>query len=217
MNIRQGYNCCFRSILDPSAPLGVSACPFLGSLKKFHPAMHVHFAENLDVCVAANFPFSLSECAGQNTLQQGQTDGITSRLTPVMTIMGLLCSPDVARRAQLGELGLDTSQPLQVDRLNAAYGLIAQVVVFLGVILDTPPLFHIVLDGSSCSIQQYIPRFSKHGTVEPEHSEVRSSLPASPLRLDPKLSILLDWLLLFRHTPFCLARHLQCSITRMPV
>lgn len=112
--------------------------------------------------------------AGSNAFQRSQVDGITSRLTPVMTIMGLLCSPDVARRAQLGELGLDTSQPLQVDRLNAAYGLIAQVVVFLGVILDTPPLFHIVLDGSACSIQQFIPRFSRHGTVEPELNEARS-------------------------------------------
>lgn len=113
-------------------------------------------------------------CAGSNAFQQSQVDGITSRLTPVMTIMGLLCSPDIARRAQLGELGLDTSQPLQVDRLNAAYGLIAQVVVFLGVILDTPQLFHIVLNGSACSIQQFIPRFSRHGTVEPEVNEVRS-------------------------------------------
>jgi hypothetical protein len=117
-------------------------------------------------------------CAGgSGALQRCQADGITCRLTPVMTIMGLLCSPDIARRAQLGELGLDTSQPLQVDRLNAAYGLIAQVVVFLGVILDTPPLFHIVLDGSSCSIQQFIPRFSRLGAVEAEALEARSLLP----------------------------------------
>jgi hypothetical protein len=112
--------------------------------------------------------------AGRSTVQHSQVDGIISRLTPVMTIMGLLCSPDVARRAQMGELGLDTSQPLQVDRLNAAYGLIAQVVVFLGVILDVPPLFQIVLHGSSCSIQQYIPRFSRHGAVDPEVNEARS-------------------------------------------
>lgn len=109
--------------------------------------------------------------AGRNP---SQCDGITARLTPVMTIMGLLCTPDVARRAQAGELGLDTSSPVQIDQMNAAYGLIAQVVWFLGIVLDVPPLFHIRLGGSYCSIQQHIPRFARLASVEADSAEVRA-------------------------------------------
>lgn len=96
-----------------------------------------------------------------------------SKLTPVMTIMGLQCAPDVARRAQLGELGWETSSALQLDHMNTAYGYIAQVVVFLCHVLDVPPLYHLELEGSYCRVQQYVPRTLRLAATEPDLYEVR--------------------------------------------
>ena len=84
-------------------------------------------------------------------------DGIVSRMTPVMTIMGLEISSDVARRAQLGDLGWDTSSMLNLTHLNTAYGYISQLLVFLSVVLDVPVLYHVDLAGSCCRVQQMIP------------------------------------------------------------
>ena len=101
-------------------------------------------------------------------------DGLVSKLTPVMTIMGLQCAADVARRAQLGELGWETSSALQLDHMNTAYGYIAQVVVFLGNVLDVPPLYHLELEGSFCRVQQHMPRTLRTAVGEPEIYEVWS-------------------------------------------
>lgn len=90
-----------------------------------------------------------------------------------MTIMGLQCAPDVARRAQLGELGWETSSALQLDHMNTAYGYIAQVVVFLSHVLDVPPLYHLELEGSYCRVQQYVPRTLRLAATEPDLYEVR--------------------------------------------
>lgn len=90
-----------------------------------------------------------------------------------MTIMGLQCAPDVARRAQLGELGWETSSALQLDHMNTAYGYIAQVVVFLGHVLDVPPLYQLELEGSYCRVQQYMPRTLRPAGAEPDLYEVR--------------------------------------------
>jgi hypothetical protein len=87
-------------------------------------------------------------------------DGLVSRVTPVMTIMDLEISSDIAQRAQLGTLGWDMSALLDLDHLNAAFGYISQVMVFLSVVLDVPLLYHINLQGSHCSIRQAMPTTS---------------------------------------------------------
>ena len=101
------------------------------------------------------------------------SDGLVSRVTPVMTIMDLEISSDVAQRAQLGELGWDTSALLNVSHLNAAYGFIAQLTVFLSVVLDVPLLYHIELCGSHCSIRQAMPELAHRAALKHGHLEVR--------------------------------------------
>eukprot|EP00892_Ulva_mutabilis_P005070 jgi/Ulvmu1/2935/UM149_0014.1 len=107
-------------------------------------------------------------------------DGLISKLTPVMTIMGLQCAPDAARRAQLGELGWETSSALQLDHMNAVYGYIAQIVVFLGNVLDVPPLYHLELEGSYCRVQQHMPRTLRSAVGE---AELYEEEPGHTLRL----------------------------------
>ena len=108
-------------------------------------------------------------------------DGLVSRVAPVMTIRGLEISSDVARRAQLGDLGWETSSLLNLTHLNTAFSYIAQLVVFLSVVLDTPLPYHVVLGGSHCSVLQLVPASAVHSHLHRDIFEVRccnSALPA---------------------------------------
>ena len=94
-------------------------------------------------------------------------------MTPVMTIMGLEISSDVARRAQLGDLGWDTASLLNLPHLNTAFGYIAQLLVFLSVVLDVPLLYHVDLGGSFCSIQQMVPATPSSAALPRDILDVR--------------------------------------------
>jgi hypothetical protein len=103
-------------------------------------------------------------------------DGLVSRVMPVMTIMDLEIGSDVVQRAQLGTLGWDTSALFNLHHLNAAYGYISQVTIFLSVVLDVPLLYHIELQGSHCSIRQAVPDTSHHGSLQRGMLEVRATM-----------------------------------------
>jgi hypothetical protein len=101
-------------------------------------------------------------------------EGIVSRMTPVMTIMDLEISSDVARRAQLGDLGVDTSALLNFEHLNTAYAYIAQLLVFLSVVLDVPMMYHVDLQGSFCRVQQMMPASAAQASLRRDAFEVRA-------------------------------------------
>ena len=101
------------------------------------------------------------------------SDGLVSRIAPVMTIMDLEISSDVARRAQQGDLGWETSSLLNLTHLNTAFGYIAQLSAFLSVVLDVPMLYHVVLEGSFCHVQQTVAANAVQTTLPRDISDVR--------------------------------------------